>query len=68
DSANLQGAHLDSANLQGAHLDSANLQGAQYTDKSTTRQTCLLISYEYPCPTTFPPNFDAIAAGMKLIK
>ncbi len=43
--AQLQGAHLNDAELQEADLENANLQGtflenAQYTDNSTSQQTC----------------------------
>ncbi|MBO3463028.1 pentapeptide repeat-containing protein [Aetokthonos hydrillicola Thurmond2011] len=68
DSANLDSASLSRANLSGANLDSANLQRTQYTDKSTSPKTCSYYTDHYPCPTTFPPNFDPKAHGMKLLK
>ncbi len=81
--ANLQGAHLHSADLdgtdltdaklQGAYLQYANLQeailqGADYTDNSTSQQTCKAFTKIYPCPTIFPKGFDVKAAGMELVK
>jgi hypothetical protein len=66
--ANLQKAYLINANLQGANLYKVNLQKAQYTDNSTSQQTCNSFSKNYPCPTIFPPNFDPKAAGMVLAK
>ncbi|MEA5621641.1 pentapeptide repeat-containing protein [Nostoc sp. UHCC 0251] len=71
--ANLQGAVLSKANLQGAKLIAVNLQGAnleeaQYTDQSTSPETCKSNFTKHPCPTIFPPDFDPKAAGMKLVK
>jgi len=71
--ANLQGAILEDANVQGADLSdaklqNAKLQNAQYTDNSTSQQTCKLFTEDYPCPTTFPKDFDPKAAGMELVK
>jgi len=66
--ADLRFAYLSGTDLTDADLTNANLQQAQYTDKSTSQQTCKLFSNNYPCPTIFPPNFDPKAAGMKLVK
>jgi len=66
--ANLEGANLKSANLFGTNLSNAHLQKAQYTDKSTSQKTCKEIYKDYPCPTTFPLDFDPKAAGMVLKK
>ncbi len=77
--ANLQRAYLRNANLQGAYLSNANLlevrkletaklQKAQYTDKSTSPETCNFYFNKASCPTIFPPNFDPKAAGMVLLK
>ncbi|WP_375496376.1 pentapeptide repeat-containing protein [uncultured Nostoc sp.] len=65
---NLQGAYLDSANLQGASLVDAKMEKAEYTDKSTSPETCGGYFKNYPCPTIFPPDFDPKAAGMVLKK
>ncbi|QLE42247.1 pentapeptide repeat-containing protein [Nostoc sp. C052] len=66
--ANLKGAYLIAANLQAANLSDAKPQEAKYTDNSTSRETCKTYVENYPCPTTFPSNFDSKAAGMKLLK
>ncbi len=61
--ANLSGADFSGADFSGAHL-----QEVQYTNKSTSSQTCRRFLVKYPCPTIFPPNFDPKAAGMVLVK
>ena len=66
--ANLSGANLREANLSDAYLDGAGLPKAQYTDNSTSAETCKRFTEKYPCPTHFPPNFDPKAAGMELVK
>lgn len=66
----LSNANLSGTNLSDTNLSSVELYQAQYTDNTTSKETCKLITFEgeYPCPTIFPQNFDPKAAGMELIK
>ncbi len=59
DDAKLQGARLHGADLQGARLNGANFQGAQI-DRATLRGALA------DGTTTWPDEFDFIAAGVVL--
>ncbi len=60
-SAKLQDAALSGAELQGAHLLYANLEGANLTDAN-------LQDAKYNTRTTWPTDFDPVAAGCILVE